>query len=270
MTARAVVGAGLLACVCAGATPAAALDGSLQAVASRPGVTTNVLIVSPSAPPVATAVLFAGGHGGLGLSANGIAWGQGNFLVRNRERFAQQGFLVAVIDAPSDRREYGLWNFRTTAEHATDVKAVIAALRAMTPVPVWLIGTSMGTVSVASAAARLAPGGGPDGVVFTSSVMRTSRAVGETVWMAKLDRITVPALAVHHAHDGCYVTPYGEARSLMKSLGRASKKELLTFDGGDPARSDPCEPFAAHGFLGLDDQVVKAIADWIKGVVNPS
>jgi len=250
--------------------PAIALEESLEVVATRPGVTTTVLLVSPGTPPVATVVLFAGGHGGLGLSAAGMAWGQGNFLVRNRERFAQHGFLVAAIDAPSDRREHALWNFRTTAEHAADVKAVMAALRAMAPAPVWLIGTSMGTVSVASVAARLAAGGGPDGVVLTSSVMRTSRAVGETVWMAKLDRIAVPALVVHHAHDECVVTPYGETRSLLKSLSRASKKELLTFDGGEPARSAACEPLAAHGYLGLDDQVVKAIADWIKAVVNPS
>ena len=263
------VGAGLLAGAL-GAMPVAAFEEALTTVPSRPGVTTSALVVSPSTAPIATVVLFAGRHGGLGLSPAGIAWGEGNFLVRNRARFAEHGFLVAVIDAPSDRRDSGLWNFRTSPEHATDVKAVIAALRAMAPAPVWLIGTSMGTVSVASVAARLAAGGGPDGVVLTSSVTRTSRTVGETVWMAKLDRITVPVLVVHHVHDACVVSPYGETRSLLKSLSRAGKKELLTFDGGDPPRSDACEAFAAHGYVGLDREVVKAIADWITGVVNPS
>jgi hypothetical protein len=35
---------------------------------------------------------------------------------------------------------------------------------------VWLVGTSMGTVSATSAAARLAGAGGPDGLVLTSTV----------------------------------------------------------------------------------------------------
>ena len=117
------VGAGLLAGAL-GAMPVDAFEEALTTVPSRPGVTTSALVVSPSTAPIATVVLFAGRHGGLGLSPAGIAWGEGNFLVRNRARFAEHGFLVAVIDAPSDRRDSGLWNFRTSPEHATDVKAV--------------------------------------------------------------------------------------------------------------------------------------------------
>jgi pimeloyl-ACP methyl ester carboxylesterase len=258
----AVVGALLVA------RPVPALAEELKTIATRPGVTDSFLLVSPTAPPSAAVILFAGGHGGLALSGAGIGWGGGNFLVRNRGRFAAHGLLVAVIDAPSDRRDHGLWNFRTSAAHAEDVKAVIAALRGLAGVPVWLVGTSMGTISAANAAARLKEGG-PDGIVLTSSITRTNRVTGESVPMVKLDRITVPTLVVHHAHDACVVTPYGEARSLLKDLTRASRKELVTFDGGDPPRSDPCEPFAAHGYVGLDELVVTAIADWITGVVKP-
>lgn len=35
------------------------------------------------------------------------------------------------------------------------------------------------------------------------------------------------------------------------------------FQGGT-AVGDPCEAFAYHGDMGIDDDVVKAIADWIK------
>lgn len=175
---------------------------------------------------------------------------------------------MAVIDAPSDRSAHGLWNFRLTAEHAEDVKAVIAALRGLAPVPVWVVGTSMGTVSAASVAARLTAGG-PDGVVLTSSVTRTSRMVGEIIGMVKLGRITVPTLLVHHAHDECVVTPYGAMSGVLKDLKNAPRRELLTFDGGDPPRSDPCEPLAAHGYLGLDAEVVAAIAKWIAGAIKP-
>jgi hypothetical protein len=40
---------------------------------------------------------------------------------------------------------------------------------------------------------------------------------------------------------------------------------LLTVAGGEPPRSGPCEPRAAHGFFGLDEAVVAAIARWITG-----
>jgi hypothetical protein len=36
-------------------------------------------------------------------------------------------------------------------------------------------------------------------------------------------------------------------------------------EGGTPPRSGPCEPRAAHGFFGLDEAVVAAIARWITG-----
>src|SRR5207244_550656 len=81
-----------------------------------------------------------------------------------------------------------------------DGRAVIAALREMAPVPVWLVGTSMGTVSAANAAARLEDGG-PDGLVLTSTVTRGSREMIESVGDVRLQDITVPTLLVHHRDD---------------------------------------------------------------------
>jgi pimeloyl-ACP methyl ester carboxylesterase len=233
----------------------------LRTVPTRAGVTETFLLVTPPTPPAASVILFAGGHGGLALSPRGIGWGGGNFLVRTRERFAAHGLLVAVLDAPSDRRD--LTGFRTSAQHAADVKAVIAALRATAAVPVWLVGTSMGSVSAANAAARLQEDG-PDGLVLSSSVTRTSRMTTESLGMVKLERITVPTLIVHHREDACLVTPFADATLMVKELARAPRRELIGFAGGEPARSDPCEAMSAHGYLGLEAEVVTAIADWIK------
>ena len=124
--------------------------------------------------------------------------------------------MVAVTDAPSDRPQ-GLWNFRTSAAHAEDIKYVIAELRKMFDIPVWLIGTSMGTVSAANSAARLKEGGA-DGLVLTSTITKESRVVTETVNSVRLKDIRVPTLVVHHKRDGCVVTPYEEAVALMKHL----------------------------------------------------
>jgi hypothetical protein len=55
----------------------------------------------------------------------------------------------------------------------------------------------------------------------------------------------------------------------MKRLTGVLKKELLAFSGGDLSVTDPCEAMSYHGFLGLDAEVVTAIASWIKGTQGP-
>jgi hypothetical protein len=85
----------------------------------------------------------------------------------------------------------------------------------------------------------------------------------------RLGDIRVPALVVHHREDACQFTPYADIPTVLRELANAPRRELLTFDGGDPPQSRPCEARAAHGYLGLDAQVVKAIADWIKATPRP-
>jgi hypothetical protein len=59
------------------------------------------------------------------------------------------------------------------------------------------------------------------------------------------------------------VAPFATARVLVRAFKRAPKKEFMAFAGGTGA-GDPCEWAAAHGFMGIDDEVVRAIAGWIK------
>jgi len=243
--------------------PASALDEKILTIPSRPGVTESFVLIRPAQPPVASVILFMGGRGGLGLSREPLGPRNTNFLVRTRQQFAERGLLVAVVDAPSDRMTEALVRFRTSAEHAADVRALIAALRADAPVPVWLIGTSMGSVSAASAAARLGADG-PDGVVLTSSVTRASRQMGESLDDVALDKIRVPVLIVHHRDDGCRASPYTDVKwGIARRLKASPKHQILTFSGGAAPQSDACEPLAPHGYFGIETQVVDAITAWI-------
>jgi hypothetical protein len=79
----------------------------------------------------------------------------------------------------------------------------------------------------------------------------------------------VPTLVVHHRDDACRSTPYADTPALMRDLGSAPRRELLTFNGGDPPQSGPCDARAAHGYLGLDAEVVAAIAKWITTETRP-
>jgi hypothetical protein len=49
----------------------------------------------------------------------------------------------------------------------------------------------------------------------------------------------------------------------MRRLSAAARRELLTFSGGDAPQSDACEPLSPHGYFGIDERVIDAIATWI-------
>jgi dienelactone hydrolase len=231
-------------------------------IPTRPSVTQRFVYLAPESPKVAV-ILFAGGHGGLQIFPNGsFKWGEGNFLVRTRQLFAKNGLSVAVVDAPSDRQAAPfLGGFRQKPEHIADIKAVIAWLKQQGNVPVWLVGTSMGTLSAGFIATQVGPGdGGPDGLVLTSSIL--SLDVGRPLPEMPLQKIIVPVLVVHHEKDGCKYCAYAQIPSLMEKFSSTPKKELLTFKGGEN-RGDPCEALAYHGFNGLEKDVVARIAEWI-------
>lgn len=215
---------------------------------SRPGVTLPILY-QPAASPVASAVLFPGGVGVIAATG-------GNFLLRVRGEFAAQGISVAVIDAPSDHSG-GLPNeYRASADAAQDIAAAIAFLRSKAPAPVWLVGTSRGSISAGNGAARLGPSQ-VGGLVLTSSV-----------WNRGMDRvplgsIAVPTLIVHNRDDGCRQSPPAGAEPALAALAAAPVKQLVFVSGG-MAKSNPCGGLSTHGYYGIEDKVVPVVVAWIK------
>jgi dienelactone hydrolase len=230
-------------------------------IPTRSGVTQRMIVLSPPAPKAAV-VLFAGGHGGLQVFTNGsMKWGDGNFLVRTRQLFADAGLAVAVIDAPSDRQSPPfLQGFRQRPEHTADIKAVIGWLRENAKVPVWLVGTSRGTQSAAHVATELAGPDGPDGLVLTSTILTDDK--GRPVPAMPLGKIRVPVLVVHHEQDACAHCPFSAVPALMAKLGNAPRTQLLAFKGGED-KGDPCEAYAYHGFNGQEREVVQQTVAWI-------
>lgn len=220
------------------------------------------LLVGVPASPVAVVVLFAGGHGALDIQPDGrIAWGAGNFLVRTRHLFQRQGMITAVIDAPTDKLASGLYHFRDGEQHAEDIAAVILRLREKFDLPVWLVGTSRGTESVANAAIRLETSL-PDGIVLTSSMLRHNRN-GAHLLAMDLDRIRIPTLIVHHVGDECSVTPYDQVESLREELSASPTVEVLEYEGGFP-QGKVCGAYHYHGYRGIEETVVADIGAWIK------
>lgn len=228
---------------------------------TRPGARQGFLLDRVEQPR-ASLILFVGGNGRLGLQrARRPKKGQGgvpNFLLRTRFDFARHGFNVAVVDTPSD--QHSLDAFRTSAAHAQDIQGVSAYLRQVAPVPVWVIGTSMGTISAANAAARLHEPG-PQGLVLTSTITRANPR--GSVYNTDLAAIRVPTLLVAHREDSCRVTPSVDVGVLARNLPHAPVVETRFFQGGDPPATEECEPGSPHGYWGIEAQVVDAISAWI-------
>ena len=260
------VSAGLLAL---SAAPLSAQSTDFVSLQTPRGTKQAFILIKPQ-KPVATVILFAGGHGALRLqSARSMAWGSKNFLVRVRDKFAAQGFMVAVVDAPSDQQSARGMNaiFRMSPAHAQDIGATVAYLKKQADVPVWLVGTSMGTFSAAGGGIGLKS---IQGIVLTSTITRAHpnwnirQSHPNGVASMRLSAITVPTLILSHRHDGCDITPAADASKLTKALSAAKKVDVVLLDGGDPPRSKPCEAQSQHGFLGIEDQAVSRIAAFIK------
>lgn len=251
------------------AGPAPAEVASLVSVQSARGVKQAFILIKP-AKPVAAVILFAGGHGNLGLkSANSMAWGAQNFLVRTRDRFAAHGLMVAVVDAPSDHKSARGMNavFRMSEGHATDIEAVVGYLKKEANVPVWLVGTSMGTFSAAGGGIALRD---LAGIVLTSTITRSkpnwniAGSHPNGVASMRLSAVSVPTLIMSHSKDGCDLTPATDAPKLVRALKTSRKVETVLLDGGNPPQSDPCQAKAQHGFFGIEGQAVNGIVKFIK------
>jgi heptosyltransferase-3 len=67
-------------------TGVARADTTLVSIQTPRGAKQAFILIKPD-KPVASVILFAGGHGALGLkSASSMSWGAGNFLVRSRDK----------------------------------------------------------------------------------------------------------------------------------------------------------------------------------------
>lgn len=234
--------AGLLLLVSAQAFAESRVD-----LPTRSGVTVPVFATfNPKA--TSTLILFVGGNGLLSKE-------QDNFLLRIKPKLIAAGFNVVVPDDPSDKPDGINWPFRASEPHQQDLLAIIDWARKQSAAPVFLIGTSNGSVSAANGAAFA--GREVRGVVLTSSVWnRGMKAIPQ-------QQIVVPILIVHNHDDKCPDSPFSGTDYEMKRVGRTTHATLLAVSGGQ-SQGDACGEMSPHGFLGIEDSVVAPMIEWIR------
>jgi Serine aminopeptidase, S33 len=254
----------LLAVVFALLVAGSASTQEIISLSTRSGVTQSYFLARAPENPRAIAVLFPGSGGLIRLrqEADRVRFSPNNFLVRTRAEFVKRHVVAAIIDAPSDQQDgWGMSDeFRLGDDHAKDISAVVSDLQKRFPgIPLFLIGTSRGTISAAALGARL--GSQVAGVVLTATMFRAagrrSQEPGPGLSGFDFAAIKVPTLFVHHVSDQCAVTPYGDAARL------ADTHPLVSVFGGMAPQSGPCEAMSQHGFLGKEAETVEQMINWM-------
>ena len=249
----------LLAVLLACAAPLHAQE--LVTLPTRPGVSLSFFIAGMGAvKPQAVALLLIGGGGNIRLrmEEGQVKFGQQNFLPRSRREFIAEGILPVILDNPTDQQAgAGMSDdFRASAAHAADLRAVIADVKRRYPgLPLFLVGTSRSTISAAHQGRAL--GSELAGVVLSSSLFWVGRQPALQAF--DFSSVKIPLLVVHHRDDACQHTPYRDAARL------GARFPLVSVKGGKPPETGPCDPLAPHGFYGKEAETVGAIAAWMLG-----
>ncbi len=222
------------------------------------GPVQRVLYVTPSRP-LATIVMLPGGDGDVGVERDGDLTHGDNFLVRTRGAWAKLGYAVLIPDAGDGTNLRGQ---RSSPGYAKLVNALIEFAHAKLDRPVFLLGTSQGSIAAVNGAGH-APAGALAGVVLTESVSRMGGS-HETVFDADPGDVRVPALVVANRDDRCSVAPPEDAPRIAAAMTGSADVHVLDVSGGIDKSKRSCGSLSPHGYYGIEQEVIAAISIWLK------
>jgi hypothetical protein len=238
--------------------------GRTEGVLTKSPVFQRAILAKP-AKPADTALLYFRGYPGI-ARIQSVADKQANlqpFMRKNQRIFAQEGIALVVMDCPTDqwsetvtRVTSCLDSYRSSKEHADDVRSVIAKLRNEHGFKeVYVMGHSFGTISSRWLAKNL--GSEISGSIHSAS-MNGANPLGYANSLSGFSygTIAAPMLHVHNENDACPHTPY----SIVKEY---AGDNLVTVRGGVP-QGDPCGGTHLHSYQGREELVVRSIIFWIK------
>lgn len=202
------------------------------------GTVVPYILNADNPSPTYVIILFPGGSGIVDprLEDGRLVYSaKDNFLLRSRP---------LIVDG-----EFATVTTNTTQDEAR-VQAVLDDIKRRFPAArIYLMGTSNGTGATMALAAYLSER--IAGEIHTSSLSE----------IANFDarKYRNRQLVVHHKDDGCRVTPFFAAETSHKRFGN----DFLAMDGGISV-GNPCQPFAHHGYNGIERQTIDAIKQWVK------
>ncbi len=217
----------------------------------------RVLYLPATARMRGVMVMFPGGTGDIGIEKDTEVRHDDNFVVRTRDLWQARGYGVVLVDALDHQSMRGV---RSTEAYADVTRKILTFARERGGVPVWVLGTSQGSIAAMNAAAHA----GPDeiaGLILTESVSVLGGS-HETVFDAHPERVRSAALVVANEDDRCNVAPPGKAREIAQSM-RETHADVLMVRGGVKHSDNDCGSLTPHGYYGIEEPVVGDIAAWM-------
>jgi hypothetical protein len=245
--------------------PTAVAEGITTSVRDLPlngGGHQRVLFYGPKNGMRGIIVMFPGGTGDVGIERDGAIKHNENFVVRTRQLWAQHGYGVVIVDAIGHQSMRGK---RSTPEYADVAREILAFAHSISNVPVWVMGTSQGSIAAMNAASHTAHRE-LAGVMLTESVSVLGKSQ-ETVFDAHPQDVRVPALIVANRNDRCWVAPPSKANAIADVMHNAPSTVLFV-EGGTTQSSNECSSLSPHGYWGIDAEVVGDIQKWMLGAAR--
>lgn len=222
----------------------------------------NVVFSTPPQPK-GVLIMLPGGTGKLDLDAEGTIKNNKNFLVRTQQDWLKRDYAVLIPDSSNGRNLRG---HRSTQRYGEVVNAFVTYAKSQTQAPVFLIGTSQGTIAAVNGATQF-QNSEIAGIVLTESVTKAGKRSTETVYDAKPAEVTVPVLIVANQDDACPVAPPSGAEPLAQAFTTAKSTDVQMVSGGNSNKRS-CSSLSPHGYSGIEDQVVDLIAKWLNRQSN--
>jgi len=184
---------------------------------------------------------------------------KGNFLIRARRHLLNDKIMSLLVDCHSQSGPICELEYQASHQREKDINALIDRVIELNPSieKVWLIGTSMGTMSSAFVPKHNTKR--YSGVIHTATLTATKnhypqlrgfnyRALSETQFF------------IHHIDDPCLLTKY----SRIKNIAELNKIPLITVFGGRGFKGNACNAFTQHGFRGMEVKVMREIQNIIE------
>jgi hypothetical protein len=237
-------------------------EGVVQDLPLQGGGFQRVLYTAAGRETKGVVVMFPGGTGEIDIEKSGRVKNAKNFVVRSEDLWLDRGYGIVLVDALDHQSMRGQ---RSSAEYAAVTKKIIEFAHSQANVPVWVLGTSQGSIAAMNAAShagrtQLA------GLILTESVSIPGGS-HETVFDAHPDDVRVPALVVANTDDRCKVAPPSMAQSIAQSI-RHAPSMVLAVSGGTQRTQDDCGSLTPHGYYGIEEKVVDGIVDWMQKTQN--
>ena len=168
---------------------------------------------------------------------------------------------LVIFDSPVDLPTANHWSVaRTSAEHLSRVEDVVRHFRDLLGKPVWVMGHSMGSISISELYKRLQEKKAESlvaGLIFSG---------GENGARFNYESTKLPVLVIHHENDECPGNTADAAKKQHSKLREAGNTvaELVLITSGTrtPNNSNGCRS-GFHMYFGAGADVAKVLDEYM-------